>query len=39
LLESRDAFTGFVSVMVMCAFASLIAIRVAVGVDPAEAIG
>lgn len=39
LLEPRDAFTGFVSVMVMCAFASLIAIRVAVGVDPAEAIG
>ncbi|MDI9369445.1 MAG: ABC transporter permease [Synergistaceae bacterium] len=39
LLEPRDALTGFVSVMAMCSFASLIAIRVAVGVDPAEAIG
>ena len=39
LLEVRDAATGFAAVIVMCVFASLLAIRVAVKVDPAEAIG
>lgn len=39
LLQSRDAATGFVAVMVMCVLASFIAIRVALKVDPADAIG
>lgn len=39
LLESRDAFSGFVAVMVICALASVVAIRAALKVDPAEAIG
>ncbi len=39
LLETQDAVTGFVIVMVICALASTLAIRVALKVDPAEAIG
>jgi putative ABC transport system permease protein len=39
LLETGDAVTGFVAVMVICALASTLAIRVALKVDPAEAIG
>jgi putative ABC transport system permease protein len=39
LLETQDAVTGFMVVMVICALASTLAIRVALKVDPAEAIG
>lgn len=39
LLETGDAVRGFVAVMVICALASTVAIRVALRVDPAEAIG
>ena len=39
LLESGDAVRGFVVVMLICALASTLAIRVALRVDPAEAIG
>ena len=39
LLLPMDAIAGFVAVMVICALASLIAIRMALQVDPAEAIG
>jgi putative ABC transport system permease protein len=39
LLLSSDSLRGFVAVMVICAVASLIAIRAALRVDPAEAIG
>lgn len=39
LLETGDAVRGFVVVMVICALASTVAIRVALRVDPAEAIG
>ncbi len=39
LLESGDAVTGFVVTMLICALASTLAIRVALKVDPAEAIG
>ena len=39
LLLSSDALRGFVAVMVSCAIASLLAIRAALRVDPAEAIG
>ncbi len=39
LLEPSDAATGFVLIMVICVLASLIAIRAALKVDPAEAIG
>jgi putative ABC transport system permease protein len=39
LLEVRDAVTGLVAVIVMCVLSSLLAIRVAMKVDPAEAIG
>ena len=38
-LGRRDALRGFVVVMAICALASLIAIRMALKVDPAEAIG
>ena len=34
-----DAIAGFIAVMIICALASLIAIRMALKVDPAEAIG
>jgi putative ABC transport system permease protein len=39
LLLPVDAAMGFGSVLVICALASLIAIRMALKVDPAEAIG
>jgi len=38
-LETGDAVRGFVVVMLICALASTVAIRVALRVDPAEAIG
>jgi putative ABC transport system permease protein len=39
LLENSDAVSGFFAVMAICMLASLLAIRVALQVDPAEAIG
>ena len=39
LLEAGDAVTGFVAVMLICALASTLAIRAALQVDPAAAIG
>ena len=39
LLETGDAVRGFVAVMVICALASTLAIRAALRVDPAAAIG
>lgn len=39
LLLPGDALRGFAGVMVICAIASLVAIRAALRVDPAEAIG
>ncbi len=39
LLEPADALRGFVIVMVVCAIASILAIRAALKVDPATAIG
>jgi len=39
LLEPADALRGFVIVMVVCAIASTLAIRAALKVDPATAIG
>ena len=39
LLLSSDSVRGLVAVMVICAVASLLAIRAALRVDPAEAIG
>ena len=39
LLEPGDALRGLAAVMVICALASTLAIRVALKVDPAEAIG
>ncbi|MEW6705408.1 MAG: ABC transporter permease [Pseudomonadota bacterium] len=39
LLEPRDAGAGLVAVIVICLLASVIAIRAALRVDPAEAIG
>jgi putative ABC transport system permease protein len=39
LLEPRDSVIGFVAVVLICILASLIAIRAALKVDPAEAIG
>jgi len=39
LLETGDALRGFVAVMVICALASTLAIRAALRVDPATAIG
>ena len=39
LLEAGDAARGFAAVMVICVLASLLAIRAALKVDPAEAIG
>ena len=39
LLESADALRGLVAVMVICALASTLAIRAALQVDPAAAIG
>ncbi|MCM2340964.1 ABC transporter permease [Rhodoferax sp.] len=39
LLMPRDAVTGLVATLVICALASLLSIQVALKVDPAEAIG
>lgn len=39
LLEPADTVWGFAALMVICVLASLLAIRVALKVDPAEAIG
>jgi putative ABC transport system permease protein len=39
LLEPLDSVRGFVAVVIICILSSLIAIRVALKVDPAEAIG
>jgi len=39
LLVPRDSASGFFAVMVICVLASLIAIRAALKVDPAEAVG
>jgi len=39
LLQTGDALTGLVVTMLICALASTLAIRVALKVDPAEAIG
>ena len=39
LLEPGDAIRGFFAVMMICVLASLLAIRAALKVDPAEAIG
>lgn len=39
LLVPQDSVTGFFAVMLICALASIIAIRMALKVDPAEAIG
>ncbi len=39
LLLSQDAFTGLAVTMLICALASTLAIRAALKVDPAEAIG
>jgi len=39
LLETGDALRGFIAVMVICALASTLAIRAALRVDPAAAIG
>ena len=39
LLEPGDALRGFVAVMVICTLASVLAIRAALRIDPAEAIG
>jgi putative ABC transport system permease protein len=39
LLESGDAWRGLVAVMIICALASTLAIRAALKVDPAAAIG
>ena len=39
LLMPLDAVIGFVAVLVICVLASLVAIRMALKVDPAEAIG
>jgi putative ABC transport system permease protein len=39
LLEPGDALFGFAGVLVICALASVLAIRTALKVDPAEAIG
>lgn len=39
LLEPGDAARGFVAVLVICVLASVVAIRAALKVDPAEAIG
>ncbi|MHB8828958.1 MAG: ABC transporter permease [Syntrophales bacterium] len=39
LLETGDAVRGFFAVMIICVLASVMAIRAALKVDPAEAIG
>ncbi len=39
LLEPVDAVWGFIAIVVICALASVLAIRAALRVDPAEAVG
>jgi len=39
LLLTQDSVIGFFAILVICALASIIAIRIALKVDPAEAIG
>lgn len=39
LLEPVDAVWGFLAIMVICALASVLAIRAALRIDPAEAVG
>jgi putative ABC transport system permease protein len=39
LLENGDAVRGLIAVVIMCVLASVVAIRAALKVDPAEAIG
>jgi putative ABC transport system permease protein len=39
LLLSQDTMIGLVAIIVICALASVVAIRMALKVDPAEAIG
>ena len=39
LLTPMDSIVGFFAVLVICVLASLVAIRMALQVDPAEAIG
>ena len=39
LLTPMDSVTGFFAVLVICVLASIVAIRMALKVDPAEAIG
>jgi putative ABC transport system permease protein len=39
LLEPGDTAVGFVAMMIICVLASVLAIRAALKVDPAEAIG
>jgi len=39
LLMPMDSIVGFLAVLVICVLASLVAIRIALAVDPAEAIG
>ena len=39
LLLTEDAVTGLVATLVICALASTLAIRIALKVDPGEAIG
>jgi putative ABC transport system permease protein len=39
LLLTQDAATGLLGTMIICGLASTLAIRVALKVDPAEAIG
>jgi putative ABC transport system permease protein len=39
LLEPLDSVIGFVAVVLICVLSSIIAIRAALKVDPAEAIG
>ncbi|MFO1376116.1 MAG: FtsX-like permease family protein, partial [Steroidobacteraceae bacterium] len=39
LLVPADSITGFFAVLLICVLASIVAIRMALAVDPAEAIG
>jgi len=39
LLEPLDTIIGFAAVVVICILSSIVAIRAALKVDPAEAIG
>jgi putative ABC transport system permease protein len=39
LLTPLDSVAGFFAVLVICVLASIVAIRMALKVDPAEAIG